>query len=49
MASPRVTHFNTNIFLNSVINASDLIDASDPDGDEIIRYAVQDYQDDPTT
>ncbi len=48
MGRPIVEHFNTNIFLNSVINAEDLFSTVDPEGDAIKYFDIQDYQDDPT-
>ncbi|QEG23715.1 M10 family metallopeptidase [Mariniblastus fucicola] len=48
MGRPVVEHFNTNIFLNSVINGEDLFSTIDPDGDVISFFRVEDYQDDPT-
>ncbi len=48
MGRPVVEHFNTNIFLNSIINGEDLFSTVDPDGDAIDFFRVEDYQDDPT-
>lgn len=48
MGRPVVEHFNTNIFLNSVINGIDLFSTVDPDGDQIRFYNIEDYQSDPT-
>lgn len=48
MSLPVVTHFNTNIFLNSVIKAEDLFSVFDADGDAIRSLFVEDYQSDPT-
>ncbi len=48
MGRPVVEHFNTNIFLNSIINGEDLFSTVDPDGDAINFFRVEDYQDDPT-
>jgi Ca2+-binding RTX toxin-like protein len=48
MSLPVVSHFNTNIFLNSVIKAEDLFSVTDEDGDAILSYFIQDYQSDPT-
>jgi len=48
MGRPVVEHFNTNIFLNTVINGIDLFSTVDPDGDQLSFFYVEDYQDDPT-
>ena len=44
MGRPVVKHFNTNIFLNSVIDGADLFSTVDPDGDAISFFRVEDYQ-----
>ena len=44
MGRPVVEHFNTNIFLNSVIDGADLFSTVDPDGDAISFFRVEDYQ-----
>lgn len=48
MGRPIVEHFDTSIFLNSVINAVDLFSVVDPNGDAIMHYDIEDYQADPT-
>lgn len=46
MADPVVNHFDTTIFLNSVINATDMFSAFDPDGDLITTLRFQDFNSD---
>ena len=48
MGRPVVEHFNTTVFLNSVIRGEDLFSTVDPDGDAISFFNVEDYQSDPT-
>lgn len=48
MGRPIVEHFDTTVFLNSVINGEDLFSTVDPEGDPINFYLVDDFQGDQT-
>ena len=48
MGRPVVEHFDTNVFLNSVVNVADLFSTVDPDGDAIVSYLIDDFRSDVT-
>ena len=48
MGRPIVEHFDTTVFLNSVISGVDLFSTVDPEGDPINFYLVDDFQSDQT-